>query len=64
MANDQTMSRVRDAAPAPERAAPPLAPLGLETAQGKGSKEPQGFNPYDTTGGFDRKKNWAQVRKR
>lgn len=64
MANDQTTGRSRDGAAAQERAAPQAANLGLETPQSKGPKEAAGFNPYDTTGGFDRKKNWAQVRKR
>ena len=28
------------------------------------SEKPQGFDPYNTSGSFDRKKHWARVGKR
>ena len=73
MANDQATVRDKDTAaraasgepaPAQTRQPPPAHALGLETPEAKAAKEAPGFNPYDTTGGFDRKKNWAQVRRR
>ena len=66
MSIDSKSSKDRDAPEPAQSAQAPSPPqsLGLESAPGKAAEEPRGFNPYDTTGGFDRKKNWAQVRKR
>ena len=33
-------------------------------AQKKPQNETQGFDPYNTSGSFDRKKNWLRVGKR
>jgi hypothetical protein len=33
-------------------------------AQKKNRNERQGFDPYNTSGSFDRKKNWLRVGKR
>jgi len=74
MANDHKPIKDRDArprfdvralAPAQTEQVPPTAQsLTLETAPPKAGSETCGFDPYNTTGGFDRKKHWTQVRKR
>lgn len=38
--------------------------LSLNTAPAKAANEKHGFDPYNTSGSFDRKKNWAKVGKR
>jgi hypothetical protein len=38
--------------------------LSLDTALPKAANENRGFDPYNTTGSFDRKKNWTRVGKR
>ncbi len=38
--------------------------LSLESNSPKQSKDKVGFDPYNTTGSFDRKKHWMAVRKR
>ncbi len=43
--------------------AKPLA-LDEEQQQRKAANEAHGFDPYNTSGSFDRKKNWARVGKR
>ena len=35
-----------------------------ETAPLKAANEKRGFDPYNTSGSFDRKKNWMRVGKR
>jgi hypothetical protein len=43
------------------RAAPRLE---VEGAPRKAANENRGFDPYNTSGSFDRKKNWMRVGKR
>ncbi len=38
--------------------------LRIETAPLKAANEKLGFDPYNTSGSFDRKKNWLRVGKR
>jgi hypothetical protein len=38
--------------------------LRVDDAPIKAANEKRGFDPYNTTGSFDRKKNWARVGKR
>ena len=38
--------------------------LTLQTAVPKAANERHGLDPYNTSGSFDRKKNWARVGKR
>ncbi len=38
--------------------------LRVEHAPLKATSEKRGFDPYNTSGSFDRKKNWARVGKR
>ena len=38
--------------------------LRIEHAPLKAANEKLGFDPYNTSGSFDRKKNWARVGKR
>ncbi len=38
--------------------------LRIETAPLKAANEKLGFDPYNTSGSFDRKKNWMRVGKR
>jgi hypothetical protein len=38
--------------------------LSVETVPPKAANEKRGFDPYNTSGSFDRKKNWARVGKR
>jgi hypothetical protein len=38
--------------------------LGLDATPPKAANENRGFDPYNTSGSFDRKKNWARVGKR
>jgi hypothetical protein len=43
----------------------PPRTLALDArAQKKPQQEIQGFDPYNTSGSFDRKKNWTRVGKR
>ncbi len=36
----------------------------IEEQQRKAANEARGFDPYNTSGSFDRKKNWSRVGKR
>jgi hypothetical protein len=47
-----------------ERANAPAHSLALEEARSKSKNEESGFDPYNTSGSFDRKKHWERVRKR
>ncbi len=38
--------------------------LRVEAAPIKAANDQRGFDPYNTSGSFDRKKNWARVGKR
>ncbi|MEP6886580.1 MAG: hypothetical protein ABJC66_17665 [Gammaproteobacteria bacterium] len=38
--------------------------LSVKSAPLKAANEKRGFDPYNTTGSFDRKKHWAGVGKR
>jgi hypothetical protein len=38
--------------------------LSMAQAPLKAANEQRGFDPYNTSGSFDRKKNWARVGKR
>jgi hypothetical protein len=38
--------------------------LTLESAPRKAANEKRGFDPYNTSGSFDRKKHWTRVGKR
>jgi hypothetical protein len=38
--------------------------LDVDTAPLKAANENRGFDPYNTSGSFDRKKNWTRVGKR
>jgi hypothetical protein len=38
--------------------------LRVDDAPIKAANEKRGFDPYNTTGSFDRKKNWVRVGKR
>jgi hypothetical protein len=38
--------------------------LELENAPRKAANEARGFDPYNTSGSFDRKKHWTRVGKR
>jgi hypothetical protein len=50
------VSEVREAMAARE--------LRVEQTPRKAAGEKQGFDPYNTSGSFDRKKNWMRVGKR
>jgi hypothetical protein len=38
--------------------------LTVQTEPANAANEQRGFDPYNTSGSFDRKKNWARVGKR
>jgi hypothetical protein len=38
--------------------------LNVDAAPLKAANENRGFDPYNTSGSFDRKKNWTRVGKR
>jgi len=38
--------------------------LSVDAAPLKAATEKRGFDPYNTSGSFDRKKNWMRVGKR
>jgi hypothetical protein len=38
--------------------------LSVDAAPLKAANEKRGFDPYNTSGSFDRKKNWTRVGKR
>jgi hypothetical protein len=38
--------------------------LSVDVAPLKAANEKRGFDPYNTSGSFDRKKNWTRVGKR
>ena len=46
------------------RRARATAPLGLDTKPLSAISESRGSDPYNTSGSFDRKKNWARIGKR
>jgi len=50
------VSELRQAKAAPD--------LSVARAPLKAANEQRGFDPYNTSGSFDRKKNWARVGKR
>jgi len=69
MMRENKRSTVRAAIEAPREggasAARVRAPLTLDTSMpGKAAKDDRGSDPYNTSGSFDRKKNWARVGKR
>ena len=39
-------------------------PLAIAEPERKPAPAAQGFDPYNTSGGFDRRKNWERVGKR
>jgi hypothetical protein len=41
-----------------------LTPLSLEATPRKSASPPRSSDPYNTSGSFDRTKNWARVGKR
>jgi hypothetical protein len=49
---------------ASERHAKPAGALALAAAPAKSAILDRGSDPYNTSGSFDRKKNWARVGKR
>jgi hypothetical protein len=51
------VSELRDAGAAPTARVVSSVPLEVV-------HENRGFDPYDTTGGFDRKNHWARIGKR
>ena len=46
------------------RVANATAHLSVDSARRKAANEQRGVDPYNTSGSFDRKKNWAKVGKR
>jgi hypothetical protein len=46
------------------RQANTAAKLSVDVAPRKAANENRGFDPYNTSGSFDRKKNWLRVGKR
>ena len=46
------------------QAKPAAASLALAGAPLKAANEARGFDPYNTSGSFDRKKHWTRVGKR
>jgi hypothetical protein len=46
------------------RQAKAVPQLSVASAPVKAANEQRGFDPYNTSGSFDRKKNWARVGKR
>ena len=46
------------------REAKPKQPLALAEPACKAAPAAEGFDPYNTSGGFDRRKNWERVGKR
>jgi hypothetical protein len=46
------------------RQAKAVAPLSIDTQSLSVIAEDRGSDPYNTSGSFDRKKNWARVGKR
>ncbi len=56
---------VREPKQAPSTRGASAGPLALdEEQQRKAANEARGFDPYNTSGSFDRKKHWARVGKR
>jgi len=68
MSNDFKLSNDRDTATGSQsRTAAPLKAscgLTLESTPPKAANEPRSSDPYNTSGSFDRTKNWARVGKR
>lgn len=66
MTSDDKFSNARTAAVG-SREAPQVREkqgLSLDTAPRKTATDQRGSDPYNTSGSFDRKKNWARVGKR
>jgi len=64
---DHKSPTARPAAPAPGARKPHGAPrreLSLSVEPHKTAVEERSSDPYNTSGSFDRKKNWARVGKR
>jgi hypothetical protein len=68
MTSDDKFSNVRTAAAAVgTRELPKVREkqgLSLDTVPHKTATDQRGSDPYNTSGSFDRKKNWARVGKR
>jgi hypothetical protein len=68
MASDHKSSRDRDTtfsyATRELREAQRQQGLTLDPAPHKAANEQRGFDPYNTSGSFDRKKNWVRIGKR
>ena len=47
-----------------EAARPKTQPLALDDAGARSKSEKCGFDPYNTSGSFDRKKHWERVGRR
>ena len=46
------------------RRAKPAQDLGVDSAPLNATLEKHGVDPYNTSGSFDRKKNWARIGRR
>ena len=55
---------VRELREAKAAAAATAKPIALEEGTAKKVDKNLGFDPYNTSGSFDRKKNWVRVSKR
>jgi hypothetical protein len=74
MTSDDRLSKVRNATAASSAGELPVArevpaaggkpALSLDTALRKTANVERGSDPYNTSGSFDRKKNWARIGKR
>jgi hypothetical protein len=53
-----------DVGPRELRPAKATHTLSVNVAQPKAAERSSGVDPYNTSGSFDRKKNWARVGKR
>jgi hypothetical protein len=58
--SEQKLSTGRDTAFKPQR----TPALSLSEAPRKTTNHQQGSDPYNTSGSFDRKKNWSRVGRR
>jgi hypothetical protein len=58
--SDQKFLNQRDAPPTVRR----MPVLSLNDANRKRTEQQRGSDPYNTSGSFDRKNNWARVGKR
>jgi hypothetical protein len=74
MTSDQRLSKLRNATVASSASSVPAAsdspapggkqPLSLDTVLHKTPNVERSSDPYNTSGSFDRKKNWAKIGKR